>query len=151
MMSKKMLMPIVILILAAVAVGVFFATRGNKSSKNESGATPENATEEAVVGCVAGTSKTVVGKKYTRTGTENYSLQGKSMALCCWEFGDEQQKKKLCEDRNESPVGYSYGVLWETDKATGELNKTMERYQKDGKSCQQFYNADGTTGPESCQ
>lgn len=102
--------------------------------------------------CLAGTSKTVVGKNYVRTGVETHVIQGKSFDLCCWETDNptRKTKSKICGDYAPSPVGYSYGILWEADEATGALHKTMEKYQKDGKSCQQFFDAKGNPEAEHC-
>ncbi len=158
-MNKNLLLPIGVLVIMVISAGVYFTTRGSKVTEeklkdtvtNQQAAETETGNKETGVGCVAGTSKTVAGLKHTRTGMENHSIQGKSMDLCCWEQETSVGKRKLCVDSNETPVGYTYGIMWETPKSTGKTNKTMERYQKDGKSCQQFYNADGTAGPESCQ
>jgi len=45
--------------------------------------------------CPAGTEKTVVGRKYVRTGVETHTLRGRSMELCCWEVGEGKTKKKI--------------------------------------------------------
>jgi hypothetical protein len=126
------------------------------STGSETGTTVEAQEQKAGneqatgTGCPAGFSKTTAGKKYLRTGTENQTLQGKSMELCCWETdGQAGRKSKICCDSNLYPVGYSNGILFEMDK-TGAWHMTMETYQKDGKKCQQQYNSDGTKGPEHC-
>jgi len=100
--------------------------------------------------CLAGTEKTVVGRKYVRTGVETHAIRGRSMVLCCWEIGEGRNKKKICDDDVSTPVGYAWGILWETDKDTGQFYKSMERYQKDGKNCQQTFGVEGDPGPEHC-
>ena len=127
------------------------------STGSETGTTVEAQGQKAGneqatgIGCQAGFSKTTAGKKYLRTGTETQTLQGKSMELCCWETESQSgRKSKICCDSALYPVGYANGILFEIDKDTGELHKTLERYQKDGKSCQQLFNSDGTKGPEHC-
>lgn len=135
-------MPIGILVVVIVVVGIYFARGGGKGIVGE---------KETGEGCLTGTEKTVVGRTYTITGTETYTIQGKSFDLCCWEVGESSQKKKICGDSLTSPVSYTNGILFETEKNTGEFFKTMERYQKDGKSCQQLFDAKGTVGAENCQ
>lgn len=155
-MNKKLLKSIGILAMVLLA-GISLSGCNGKVLEKESGtAAPKEQKEETVGketggGCLAGTEKTVVGRKYTTTGTETYTIQGKSMDLCCWEIGEGQQKKKICVDSTLSPVGYDNGILWETDKGRGTVHKSMETYREGSKVCQQFYNADGTTGPLNCQ
>lgn len=146
---KKITLVLPIAVIATLLLSGCALKKENSSlEKNSQEATSQN---ESGASCLVGTEKTVVGLKYTIIGTETYNIQGQSMDLCCWEVGEAQKKKKICSDRTTSPVGYSFGILWETDKNAGDYYKSMERYQEDGKSCQQFYNVDGTTGPKNCQ
>lgn len=145
---KKKIIQIGILSLGVI----FLAGCGQKAAdqKSETSSAGEKATG---TDCSAGFAKTVVGMKYQRTGTESHTIKGTTMDLCCWDrLSDQGQKeKKICGDRNESPVGYTSGILWEIEKGTGNAIKAMETYSKDGKSCQQHYEKDGSAGPESCK
>lgn len=146
---KKMKIPK--LLMALIIAGVMASGCAQKSdgvSPDKEGASKTGTASE----CAAGTTKTVVGKEYVRTGTETHTIQGTSMDLCCWEFENSYKtKNKICCDSATSPVGYSNGILWETARNASELTKTMERYQKDGKSCQQFFDAKGNMETEHCE
>lgn len=150
-MSKKTSVQIGIMLVLAVAVSISLSGCAKKAAeqKSETSSAGEKATG---TDCSAGFTKTVVGMKYQRTGNESQTIQEKTINLCCWDkVNDQGQKeKKICGDRNESPIGYASGILWEIEKGTGDAVKTMETYPKDGKSCQQHYNKDGSAGPESC-
>ena len=63
--------------------------------------------------------------------------------------GEDQEKD--CDDDVSTPVGYAWGILWDTDRGTGQLYKAMERYQKGGEYCQQTFNAKGEPEPEHCE
>jgi hypothetical protein len=142
-MKNKFLIPIVV-----VVATVLLAACGDQATNQQ---TVKPVDKESTSDCLTGTEKTVVGLKYKITGTENHTIQGKSMDLCCWQTGESQKIKKICTDRTTSPVGYTVGVLMEKNNNIGDFIKTMERYQKNGKSCQQFFNADGSTQAENCQ
>lgn len=144
------------IILAMGAAILVLAGCGNSGSQNDAAKKAEtsSAGEKATgTDCSAGFSKTVAGMKYQRAGIEAQTIQGKTINLCCWDkVNDQGQKeKKICGDRNESPVGYATGILWEIEKGTGNAVKAMETYQKDEKSCQQHYEKNGSLGPESCK
>jgi hypothetical protein len=156
-MGKKTFARVGSLLVLAVAISLVLSGCGQKEAEqktaDQKSQTSSTGEKTAGTDCSAGFSKTVAGMKYQRTGTESQTIQGKTMDLCCWDkVNDQGQKeKKICCDRNESPVGYTNGILWEIEKGTGNIVKAMETYQKDGKSCQQHYEKDGSLGPESCK
>ena len=160
MMDKKLLIPIGVLVVVGALAGVYLATRGGGAPEKSSPAVTEKVVTEkkeettsrteTEVGCVAGRTKTVLGREYTITGTETHTIQGKSFDLCCWKVGEGKDEKKICADSATMPVGYDNGIFWELDEGTGKVYKATERYLKEGKRCQQLYNADGTLGPEHC-
>lgn len=140
-------------LLSVLAVG--FVLMGGCTEKSEGSGVAVSQEQKAGAGseCVAGTSKTVVGRSYLRTGIETHTIEGKSFNLCCWEVENptRKTKNKICGDDASTPVGYSNGILWETDGDTGGVYKSMERYQKDGKSCQQFFDLKGNLEAEHCE
>jgi len=150
------LIPVGILVVVGAVAGVYLTTRGGKApeEKNFPDITEKReettGEEKTVSGCVAGRTKTVLGREYTITGTETHTIQGKSFDLCCWKVGEGKDEKKICADSATMPVGYDNGIFWELDEETGKVYKATERYLKEGKRCQQLYNADGTLGPEHC-
>jgi hypothetical protein len=151
-MDKKKSARMGIMLVLAVAVSLTLSGCGPKPA----GPASETATsgeKAAGTDCSAGFTKTVAGMKYQRIGTESQTIQGKTLNLCCWNKVNDQgqAEKKICSDRSESPVGYATGILWEIEKGTGKAIKALETYQKDGKSCQQHYEKDGSLGPESCK
>ncbi len=154
-MNKKILVRIGSLLFLAVAVSLALSGCGQKSVDQKSETSSDGGKIAGTTGtdCSAGFSKTVAGLKYQRTGIESHAIQGRTIDLCCWYQVDNQaqKKKKICGDKNESPIGYDNGILWEIEKGTGNTVKAMETYQKDGKSCQQHYEKDGLLGPESCK
>jgi hypothetical protein len=154
-MKKNLLIPVVAVGLIVV-VGIYLSSQGSKQTqspsetdKQEQSVKKDTDTNKAV--CTAGTTKTVVGLKYQVTGQETYTIQGKSYDLCCWETGEGTRLKKICNDLESGPVGYNYGVLFENNKNTGSLYKSMETYRDGNNVCQQFYEADGSTGPLNCK
>lgn len=150
-MIKKTSLRLGIMLFLAIAASLALSGCGKKVAEQKSEASAASK-KVAKNDCSAGFSKTVMNMKYQRTGTESQTIQGKTLNLCCWnKMNDQgQPERKICSDRNESPIGYATGILWEIEKGTGNAIKTMETYQKDGKSCQQQYNKDGSLGPESC-
>jgi len=156
MMDKKLLIPIGVLVVAGAVAGVYLTTREGKAPEEKSFPDITEKKEETTsrteteMGCVVGRTKTVLGREYTITGTETHTIQGKSFDLCCWKVGEGKDEKKICADSATMPVGYDNGIFWELDEGTGKVYKATERYLKEGKRCQQLYNADGTLGPEHC-
>jgi hypothetical protein len=156
-MDKKTLSRIGTMLVLVVAISLTFSGCDKKPTEQKAAEqkseTASDSEKSTGTDCSAGFLKTVAGMKYQRTGTESQVIQGKTMNLCCWDkVNDQGQKeKKICGDRNESPVGYTSGILWEMEKGTGNAVKAMETYQKEGKSCQQHYEKDGSLGPESCK
>lgn len=146
-MKLKLFLPTLTLITVLLLTGCGGQPTGPAGEDQTTG----NKTADS--GCTAGYEKSVAGLKYERIGAESQMVQGQSVELCCWyHIGSQGQKtKKICGDRDESPVGYSTGILWEMESGTGEAIKSVETYPKDGKSCQQHYEKDGTAGPESCK
>jgi hypothetical protein len=150
-MDKKTTLRLGIILVFAVAASLTLSGCGKKTTEQKSEA-PAASKKSAAFDCSAGFSKMVMNMKYQRTGKESQTIQGRTFNLCCWnKLSDQgQPEKKICGDQIESPLGYKTGILWEIEKETGNAVKTMETYQKDGKSCQQDYNKDGSLGSESC-
>jgi hypothetical protein len=155
-MKKNLLIPVVAVVGLVVVVGIYLVSQGSKQTQPSSETvTREQTTKKDTItnkaGCTVGTTKTVVGLKYQVTGQETYTIQGKSYDLCCWETGEGTRQKKICSDIESGPVGYNYGVLFENNKNTGSLYKSMETYRDGNNVCQQFYEADGSAGPLNCK
>jgi hypothetical protein len=155
-MDRKSLNSVQSMASVLIWAGVLLAGCGaGKPGYTATPATQIQATETPVkastAACTAGATKTILGRTYTISGSETYTIHGQSYDLCCWQVGEGQKLRKICDNRIESPIGYDYGVLFEVNPKTGGLFKSMETYRDGTHSCQQFYDVDGAAGALNCQ
>jgi hypothetical protein len=146
---------IFVALLGVAAISIFAVGISGCADQSDVSQTENQTVEKdsSPSGCTAEQKKTVAGLQYEIIGRESHDIQGKSTELCCWYQVNSQGEKikKICGDRDESPLGYATGILWELKAGEDDGVKTMETYVQDGKSCQQHYNNDGSIGPLSCK